>query len=47
MIKILLLIAIVGIAFWMGRQSVTAKKIKRPDRDEQKKSPVIDIEIEK
>ena len=46
MTKLLLLIAIVGIVFWIGRQSVT-KKIEPADKNQDKKSPVIDIEIEK
>ena len=47
MTKLLIIILIVAIAFWLGRMSVTAKKDNNQDKkNNDKDPPVIDIKLE-
>ncbi len=46
MIKLLILVSIVLIAFWMGKQSAMLGRKKVQKRDTEDKPPVIDIETE-
>ena len=44
--KLIIVIFIVIIAFWMGRQSVSSKKSKISGNEKIDESKIIDIEIE-
>jgi len=44
--KLLILILIVLIAFWMGRLSVSSGKNKNPDNNSRDEGNIIDIEVE-
>lgn len=46
MIKLLILLSIVLIAFWIGKQSAISGRKKVQKRDTDDKPPVIDIEPE-
>ncbi len=46
MIKLLILLSIVLIAFWLGKQSALARRKEVKKRDTDNKPPVIDIETE-
>ena len=44
--KLLILVLIVLIAFWMGRLSVSSGKNKTPDNNSRDEGNIIDIEVE-
>ncbi|HML95495.1 MAG TPA: hypothetical protein PKC29_08720 [Thermodesulfobacteriota bacterium] len=43
MTKLILLALIIMLAFWLGKMSVSRKKVSPPDGKKEFKSPVIDI----
>ena len=43
MTKLILLALIIMLAFWLGKMSVSKKRVSSPDRKKEFKNPVIDI----
>jgi hypothetical protein len=43
MIKLLILALIIMLAFWLGKMSVSKRRVTPPDGKKEFKSPVIDI----
>jgi hypothetical protein len=43
MIKLLIIVLIIMLAFWLGKMSVSRRRVASPERKKEFKSPVIDI----